>query len=284
MNILVSANKNYLKSLITVLYSLSLNTNEKTINVYFINVSVSNDEIKNFKKIINNKISKIKLYIIDVNTDILNTFKIKDHFSVETYSRLLLLKVLPEDIKRILWLDADIIIHNNIDDLYNMNFGEKALIACKSINQNDEENKKALSFEKNQLYFNAGIILFNIEYLREKYNDDFLMSYAIENNGKLKWLDQDVLNAVLGKETKIIEYEKYNFMHFSGTKILDKQKNYLLKDNCILHYIGCIKPWNYKFDCWTYKFWKKYAKKSGAYSCFFFHKNYILHKIYMLKK
>ena len=283
MNILVSSNEKYLKPVMVALYSLSLNTNENLIEVYFINVSVDNKKMEHFKKTMEKKIKKVKINIINIDYKKINIFQIKEHFSLETYSRLLLMDVIPERINRILWLDADIIVHKNIDEFYNMDFENNALIACESINQNDEENKKSLLFNDKQLYFNAGVILFNLQYLREKYDNDYLMNYAIKNNGKLKWLDQDVLNGTLGKESKVINYQKYNYMHFSGTKFSKEEKKYLNQENCIIHYIGPIKPWNFRFDCWTYVFWKQYAEKSRLYTKIFFWNNFILHKIYKFK-
>ena len=280
MNVLVSSNNKFLKPLVTSLYSLALNTNERSINVYFINVSVDKKKLKWLLKIIK-KIKKINIIIINIDIGILSNLKLKNHFSVETYSRLLLTKVLPKKMDRILWLDADTIIHNNIDELYCMDLEGYSMLACKSINQNDMEIRKNLKLDDNQLYFNAGIILFNLEYIRNNFNDDFLIDYAIKNNGSLKWLDQDVLNAQLGKTAKIIDYKKYNYMHFNGTNFSSEEKEYISNSNCIIHYIGAVKPWHYKYTCYTFSFWKKYAMKSGVYSKLFFVKNAFFHNLYV---
>ena len=53
MNVLVSSNNKFLKPLLTSLYSLSINTYEKEVDVYFINVSVDEKNMKWFLNKIN---------------------------------------------------------------------------------------------------------------------------------------------------------------------------------------------------------------------------------------
>lgn len=272
MNVLVSANEEYLKALIVTLVSLHENTNHKKINIYFLNVSVTKEKIEWIK----NKLleyNKFSFNCIDIDEKEFCGVKIFAHFSVETYSRLLLLKVLPKNVDRILWLDADVVIHNNIDDFYDANIEGYSIIACESINKNIDDIRKNLNMPVEQKYFNAGILLFNMEYLHIHFGENELMNYAVKNVNRLKWLDQDVLNAVLGSSALIIDYHKYNYMHFSKTNIDIKELLNIRKNNCILHYIGPDKPWHAKFRCKTYKYWAKYAKMARIYPWTFFIKN-----------
>jgi lipopolysaccharide biosynthesis glycosyltransferase len=265
MNILVSSNKKFLKPLFVMLFSLCSNTKEQYVHVFFINVSLNVVDIQ--KESFNLKKNRnIDLDIINIPQDSLLGLKIFGHFSIETYSRLFLLKVLPKNLDKILWLDADIIIHNPIDDFYNMDFDGKAAIVCKSINQKDDEVRHNLNLNEHQDYFNAGVILFNLRYLRDNFDSDFFIKYAINNKDKLKWLDQDVLNATIGGIAKIIDYKKYNYMHYNNSSFNQEVLKYIEMENCILHYLGPIKPWNLKYNSQTFKYWFKYAKASKIYS------------------
>ena len=205
------------------------------------------------------------------------------HISVETYSRLLLLDLLPKDLDKILWLDADIVINNNIDELYNQELGKNYAAVCESINDNASVLLKKLELDLSQKYFNAGVILFNLKQLRKDFSNDYFIEYASKNLDKITWLDQDILNATIGHNCSFIDYKKYNLMHFSNTKFSKEEKQLIKNSTIVLHYIGNIKPWDYKFVGYTKDFWLKYAKKSKAYSNFFFLNMFIKSKLKSLK-
>lgn len=280
MNILVSANEIFLKPLVVALISLHDNTNADTIQVYFINVTLSENQIQWLRKKLSND-PKFSFHCIDVGEQSFEGARIFGHFSIEIYARLLLMKILPKELDRVLWLDADTVVHNNIDSFYNMDIAGHSLVACESIRQNIGEKRQKLNMQEGQKYFNSGILLFNLEYMREHFSEDALMNYAFANMDIIEWPDQDVLNAVCGPSALIIDYHQYNYMHFARTRIDDAELSRIEKENCILHYIGPVKPWSYWFRSKTFPLWQQYAKKSGAYSPMFFWK---LHGLKMIQK
>ena len=91
-------------------------------------------------------------------------------FSIETYSRIIAQYVLPQNVERILWLDADMIICKNINDFYNVDFEGKAIVCAANLKQDTAkyfEHKIHLGMKTTDVYFNAGVILFNIAKLRK---------------------------------------------------------------------------------------------------------------------
>jgi len=181
-----------------------------------------------------------------------------------------LLKVLPYDISRILWLDADLIINKNIDSFYNQTIDGYSLVACDDHNQNIGKLRDNLGMSKEQKYFNAGILLFNIDYLRSHFSPDYLIEYAVNNKEKIIWHDQDVLNAVCGTSAKILENTIYNRQIFSYSVITEDELNQISNSACIIHFLGKIKPWYVWYSCRAYSLWREAAKKANIYNFFFF--------------
>lgn len=282
MNILVSVDSRYLKPLAVALYSLHKNTEADDICVYFVNVTLDNKELDWLERYLQ-KLGIFELRVISIEESIFAGVKVLTQFSIEAYSRLLLLKVLPDDIDRILWLDADIIIHNTIDILYNMNMDGHSLVACQDIRPDIGERRQDLGMADNQAYFNSGVVLFNLDYLRKHFNQEDFIEYAIKNTKIIKWPDQDVLNALCGKTAIILDRLIYNYTHFPTTIHKRNELLQIEENNSVLHYIGENKPWDYHFYGKTYKYWRDYAKESGVYSSVFWAerniKNIIYHKL-----
>jgi glycosyltransferase family protein len=283
MNILVSSNKKYLKPLGVMLYSLSKNTNSEHVNVYFVNVTLSNKDIVWLKKHISS-LKNFNLYVLEIDKTKISHFPLLAHISIETYSRLFLMDIIPSELEKILWLDADMIINNNIDEFYNQNIENHYAAVCESINKESYKILERLNLNENQKYFNAGIILFNLKKLREDFDKNYFIDYASKNFDKIVWLDQDILNATIGHNCIYCDYKKYNMMHFSNASFSDEEKNYINNNTVVFHYIGKIKPWNYNFDSYTKKYWLKVAKKSKLYSPSFFFNDKILTLCYEMKK
>ena len=95
---------------------------------------------------------------------------------VEVYFRLLLPELLPEDVDRILYLDSDIIINQNLGTFYGTDFEGNMLIGCRdlallnlTVEQCLEKRSERLRplFEEKR-YINSGVLLLSIRELRRK--------------------------------------------------------------------------------------------------------------------
>lgn len=51
-------------------------------------------------------------------------------WSIEAYYRLMLLDILPSNVKRMFYFDVDIIVNKSLEDFYNINFEGNDLAAC----------------------------------------------------------------------------------------------------------------------------------------------------------
>ena len=118
------------------------------------------------------------------------------HYSIATLYRLLLPELM-KDKKKILYIDADTIINRDIKDLWNFNIEQYPLAALPEIEAGSDPQKIpmcAKGFIKAENYFNAGVLILNLDYLRK--NEDLILSgYDVLNeNPEFMYFDQDILN------------------------------------------------------------------------------------------
>lgn len=241
MNILVSVNSDYLDKAQTMLYSLYKHTNEG-VDVYILNVSLSEDEISVFSEYLKNTCS-ILVHEIIIDDKLFDSFPLGP-LSKEAYYRLIAQYHLPQELDRILWLDADIIIMKDIAEFYYKPFNGKKMIVC-SDRCNDSDYvidvKKRLGLSKDYVYFNSGVILLNLDLLRMEKTQDELLSDCIKMVDRIQYHDQDLLNYLYSSSVEYEDWTIYNFQTL-GTKELDKGE---LSKVAILHYAGREKPWEY---------------------------------------
>ncbi len=243
MNMLISVNKYYLDKVQTMLFSLSLQTNED-VTVYLMNHSLNNDDVSNLKEYVENKCN-FNFVEIDVKKTALDNLPVYLHMSIETYYRLLAQFLLPASVDRILWLDADIIILKDITDFYYQDFAGQLLVGCPDVNYNRDdilEIKEKIGISKQHIYFNAGVILFNLEQMRTETSEKEIVNTCQKLQSKVVYMDQDILNYLYQDKVKYEDSEKFNFQLTNKHSIEEINIDKIH----ILHYSGPRKPWNYK--------------------------------------
>lgn len=153
---------------------------------------------------------------------------ITDHISIATYFRLFLSSIL-NDVNKALFLDCDMIVDGNVEELYAIDINDYSLAA---VTDNIESRIHALGLNHN--YFNAGVMLLNLSYFREHQLESKFSSFIKNHSDKIQFWDQDVLNATTGNERLEIN-NKWNCL----------TQNYTDKNTpAIIHYAGYHKPWN----------------------------------------
>ena len=284
MNICLVINSKVKNQTILFLNSLFIN-NKESFNIYVLSSDLTIDDKNSINSIIPNN-SKLTFITVDNNY-----FKdapiLWNTHSKEAYYKLLIPVLIPKDVKKIIYFDIDIIINNSIEELNSINLNDYYFAACSDyfVNKKMKDYVRSLGIPKNKLYFNSGVMVFNLEKIRKTYKLEDGLTY-IKNNGKnFKYHDQEVLNALYNNKTLIIDNKynciaKYkNFFDFIGYKLFRKDENVI-----VIHYAG-IKPWNEKY---VGKFFEKFILYSDIV-----HDelkiDYILkyrkkHKIYLLLK
>ena len=125
--------------------------------------------------------------------------KIKTRFGSGTFYRLLIKNFFGG---KIIYLDSDIIVNLDINELWQQDLQDYSLAAVPEIEATSNhmlKDKFLLNAGKVRVedYFNAGVILFNLD----KFGENFFRDGAqfLSNNPQCKSLDQDILNAFFAK-------------------------------------------------------------------------------------
>lgn len=204
---------------------------------------------------------KITFYEIDETK--FNNAKVTGSIPIASYYRLLIGEIINVD--KCLFLDGDVIVNVDLNELFDLNLGDNYIAGVKNFSFLQNENKaqehmKTYGFDSLDTYINAGVMLFNLQKIRE---DKMQSIFLEEVNNKYIFMDQDILNKVCYRRIKILEPE-YNVpaCHVQFSKMYlchGIDYNYLKSGWKILHFMGGYKPWC-NVRTWGAVIWWNYAK------------------------
>lgn len=289
INVLMAINRSYLEQMKTVICSLGANCS-CVVDIYVMHTELTKDDIQKLDYLLR-KMCGGNLYEIKMNSDFLKGAKTLSHFSIEMYYRIFASEFLPKTIDRILWLDADLVVLQDIEELFNIDLEGKSIAACGHRERNESNPAmnnagiERLGLRNDDVYFNSGVLLMDIGKIRENFNKDSVLKLIYENQNILIYPDQDILNLMYKDDKIILDWKKYNFQtHFDWTFF--NEMEYIRSMVSIVHYVGPFKPWLYTSSHFSYQYYWKYYFLHG--SKFTFYKNEfmkILFSVYMkLKK
>lgn len=251
MDIVCSLDNNYVQHCCVMLTSFFENNKDEGHTIHLLTEGLTEDNREIIEKLVCSYNGRFCYYL--VNSEVVASFPIKedDHLTIATYYRLLIADILPLNVDKILYLDCDIVINASISELWNISLDGYALAAIEELGCSSPDVYDRLGYDKMYGYFNAGVLLVNLNYWRMNNLTERFLLYIAEHYEILKAHDQDVLNAVLHGQCLHISY-KWNveeaFYHYSVMKRLkhNRELRFILRHPKILHYTWKPKPWDLK--------------------------------------
>ena len=263
MNILISTDIRYLDITKTMLFSLSENVS-RPLSIWCLESRLADENKASFRQFLNDKCHIYDLVFVDMawltahDSSLPLTIR---HISFETYYRLFAQFVLPPAMDRILWLDSDIIVKGPIEELYDHDINDAPFLAFPNMGESVTwGNAARLGLPDGYTYFNAGVMLLNLTYLRNHTSIDDLLTFCTRHKTAFKQQDQDALNLLYYHDAKIVNDQRFNCMVNAPNSFSSPT---IVYDAAIIHYAGWQKPWKVKWQNAYSKYWWDTKRKIG---------------------
>ncbi len=123
-------------------------------------------------------------------------------YSSAAYLRIMIPEFLPEDRRRALYLDSDILVTTDLAPLWDIDLGDFPLWAVQDYSLGDFERHIRTPFPELEapedgVYFNSGMLLFNLPVWRAERVSERTFKFLHQHSHRLSFPDQDALNAML---------------------------------------------------------------------------------------
>jgi len=293
MNLMIVTNSAYLKPTYIMLFSLFAQHPQRKMDIYLPYEDIKETELIKLTEFVETFPQK-RIYPLYVGNVFKTKVKSRNGINVETYYRILGIDLLPDTIDRILYLDVDMVIKGSLESLYDTQLGNAAFAVCEDIygiiNGFHVANKRRLQIPDEYSYFNAGVMLYNLGFLRENNAVEKILKNIYQHYERYEYNDQDVLNEMYYNNLVYVGWDEYNcppvwcylnkvklrqgvleFADYNEIRELSKNPEKMVQEyqnvtrpiyeNAkIIHYLGNTKPWSV-----TRERSKLYEMFDGAY-------------------
>ena len=246
-HILVTLDRNYLKVLSVMLYSLSQSDPEGVYTVYVVNNTLTEEDFASLSALL----PRTELVNVQVPEDLLQNAPVSDRYPTEMYYRLFAARYLPQQLERILYLDPDLVVLHSLRSLYQIDFDGKLFAAASHIESRTfrELNRRRLHLSEHAKYLNSGVMMMNLALLRKE-SPQTIIDYIQSHKATLLLPDQDVLNALYADRTVPLDPLVYNlgekYLRLKNLHLPPAEKltlDWVHSNTAIVHYYGRNKPW-----------------------------------------
>jgi lipopolysaccharide biosynthesis glycosyltransferase len=199
---------------------------------------------------------------VKLDEDAFENFPIPYHFSKANYYRLLIPELIPFA-KKVIYLDADIIVVSSLSQFLKLDLKEQVLAA---VADPIYKWKAELGMKDLASYFNSGVMLMNIDLWKELDITRKAFDFINTHPEKIRFADQCALNAVINgdyleltpkfNQQAILYREGFDFGETSWT---NEQIRDAIDAPILIHYTGPSKPWQYnnnhpkKMEYWKFQ-------------------------------
>jgi lipopolysaccharide biosynthesis glycosyltransferase len=237
-----AADEAYTMQLATTMRSVvETNASSWPIEFHVLTDSIAEDTRRKILDSLPNGSASIRWSLVDLN--LFKGFSFMNYISKMTYARLLIPRVLPDTVSRVLYLDADLLVMDSLEPLWETDLDGAIMGAVVDLIdpalKRGEPRCEGLPRVRD--YFNAGVLLIDLDQWREKRVSEKALEY-LERHPRSPYSDQDALNFACDKLWKKLD-PRWNFqdhVNHVNQRFSDFRPD---EQPWIVHYVTYRKPW-----------------------------------------
>ena len=282
MVIACSADSNYALPLAVTLYSALVNMHQDTpVALYILDAGIRTDQRQRITQCITHARDGVNLTWVPVDVSQVQTYGSRNWMTGAAYARLYLPALLPDTVDKVIYLDADMIVREDVLDLWKLDIGHHAVAAVRdqaigmvsSIWGIARYHERGL--DPATPYFNSGVMVINLSKWRLINVMEGAFEYVQENKEVMRLNDQEALNATLyddwleldprwNQHPRVFTYP--NWAHSSHKEHYKAIIKRLIEDPYIIHFASKPKPWENGSMHPYQRLWLYYLRTSGWFT------------------
>lgn len=197
---------------------------------------------------------------VEVKESDLPPFADRQYLNRTTLFRLGLEKLAPADCSRVVYLDSDIAVLRDVRDLYDTDLQGQAVGAVMDAFLDPDAFAQRWNLEPGGYYMNAGILLVDLDVVRERKLFSRAIEFIAKNDKDLPYHDQDALNWTLWKQWRPLE-PVWNVQRHMAMPAIVHEIPQIRRLNgrrpALIHFVGPDKPWHAKeWHPWAWAYWR----------------------------
>ena len=255
INIVFASDNNYAQHTAVAMASVLVNTKvPQRIQFYLIDDEIQQENKEKITKTVQNLGGNIEF--IKIKNSRLEDCYVSGELSRASYFRLDIANILDKSIEKIIYLDCDLLVYDDIEKMWQLDMGGKPVAATCDLGimasaRVRKQKNKFIGLPFDAPYFNAGVLIMDLKKWRDGNYAEAIIALATQN--KYPNHDQDALNKFFMNNWQEIPLRwdvippVFNLFLKILTKPDLRKKAIEAKLNpAIFHYAGGYKPWEYE--------------------------------------
>lgn len=268
--VVLAADENFAMPLAaTVRSALDQLSPDRTLQVYVLDAGLTDTTKQRLER--SWPKARYQITWVSVDPSALGVVPVSGHVNLVSYYRILMPRLLPAHVRRVIYLDADLIINTDLAQLWNCDLnGQPCLAAqdcaapyldCSLAVANYERcrqhlgatvpiaNYRDLGLNPKAAYFNAGVLLVDLAAWRAADLPGKMIACLEQNKQYVRWWDQYALNVVLSGRWGALD-ARWNqganifaYPTWSQSPYDEATFAQLRDDPYIIHFTTRYKPW-----------------------------------------
>lgn len=255
INIVFASDNNYAQHTAVAMASVLVNTKvPQRIQFYLIDDEIQPGNKEKITKTVQNLGGNIEF--IKIKNSRLEDCYVSGELSRASYFRLDIANILDESIEKIIYLDCDLLVYDDIEKMWQLDMGGKPVAATCDLGimasaRVRKQKNKFIGLPFDAPYFNAGVLIMDLKKWRDGNYAEAIIDLATQN--KYPNHDQDALNKFFMNNWQEIPLRwdvippVFNlFLKILIKPDLRKKAIEAKLNPAIFHYAGGYKPWEYE--------------------------------------
>lgn len=245
--VLVSLDQAYIPQLRILLTSIYRNNPGEHFDIYLLHSGISEQNLAPVAY--QCQLISYGFYPIRVDDQLFAGAPTTKQYPKEMYYRLLASCFLPEQLKKIIYLDPDILVINPLRPLWETEMDDNLFAAAAHTGKTElANNVNRLRLGTKHDYYNSGVLLINLEECRKFISPEHIFHYVAEHGKEMLLPDQDILNVLYGDQILAIDdaiwnYDARNYNTYLLASSGRYDMNWVMQHTVVLHFCGKAKPW-----------------------------------------
>lgn len=238
IHLAIAFDEKYLTPFYALLTSIFYHNKDNRIILHTIATGISDHEKAAINKYVQQLKGEINYYTVDQN--FVSRFVLTSTWTSAVYYRLFFPFLIPDTVNRLLYIDTDTLVINNLQAFGEINLQDFPVAAAYD---NWVKVQPLIGIEEEGNYFNSGVLLINVPEWKKQKISEKAFDYLTEFPEKIKFVDQDALNAVLINNWLKID-NRFNLIYSVIPPDLARRDfEQYLTDKVILHFT-LERPWH----------------------------------------
>lgn len=258
VDVLFCVNQTYLQHMAVAAVSLLEASQERDIHIHLMTCDHDLDETRLVQTL--RSYPHASLHIYPVSDPRISDAFVSRHLTKEAYLRILAAEILPASVHRVVYLDSDLVVLDDISILTRADLKGLALGAvadCDWQETAQDDRLAGLGIRAGNTYVNSGVLVMDLDRWRRDDLVNRIFAFIAENDQKLVFHDQDALNVVLQGEIALLD-RRWNLQVVLYSRFARRvlpgdyrDSETARRDPAIVHFSTGQKPWT--FRAWVRK-------------------------------